>query len=279
MMMERIKYECKLIFTALMFYTRVPCPRWVGFSETQLRESVRYLPVVGWFVGSVSATVIWLASYFFSIELSIALSMIVSLFITGAFHEDGLADVCDGFGGGWTRESILTIMKDSRIGTYGSVSLISVLGLKFLLLRDLFNNVTAESFSLIGWVFCVMICAHGLSRWMAITMIISHDYVRENETSKSKPVVKDGLRWASFSTWLAALFAHIPLLFLWLFPISSSLMELVGKLSLLLLLMYITKVLMARFFRKWIGGYTGDCLGAIQQVTELVFYLGLVALC
>jgi len=253
-----VKRELQLLFTALMFYTRVPCPRWVGFSQELLTKSVRYLPVVGWLVGGVTAGSLLLCGYVFPSGLSVALAMIVSLFLTGAFHEDGLADVCDGFGGGWTQEKILTIMKDSRLGTYGAVALIAVLGVKFLALMEIFQQVKDPMLLVI-----IMVGAHGVSRYMAILTMVTHDYVREDELSKAKPVVKDGLTWTTSSFLWAAVLALLPL-FLepWLFVV--------------LVPMVLVRMAMARFFARWIGGYTGDCLGAIQQITEVVFYLGVI---
>jgi len=255
-----LKREVELFFTALMFYTRVPCPKWVCFSQEYLTLSVRYLPVVGWFVGCVTAGVLLLSLLIFPPSLSVALAMVASLFLTGAFHEDGLADVCDGFGGGWTREKILTIMKDSRLGTYGAVALISILGVKFLALIEILKWVKDPVVLLI-----LMAGAHGMSRFMAILTMVTHHYVREDELSKAKPVVKGGLSWTTPSFLLSALFALFPFFFepWWL---------------VILLPMLLLKWGMSRFFQKWIGGYTGDCLGAIQQVTEVVFYLGVIGL-
>jgi len=252
--------ELRLFLTALMFYTRVPCPQWVGFSQELLTKSVRYLPVVGWLVGGVTAGVMLLCGLVFPPGISVALAMVASLFLTGAFHEDGLADVCDGFGGGWTQEKILTIMKDSRLGTYGAAALIAILGLKFLTLLEIVRLV-ADPVTLL----VLMMGAHGMSRMMAIVTMVTHDYVREDELSKAKPVVKDGLSWGTLSFLLAGVFALLPFVF---FP----------KWLLVVLPMLLVKIGMARFFKKWIGGYTGDCLGAIQQVTEVVFYLGMIGL-
>ncbi len=252
--------QLRLLLTALMFYTRLPCPQWVGYSQELLTKSVRYLPVIGWLVGGGTAGVMLLGLLIFPPGISVALAMVASLFLTGAFHEDGLADVCDGFGGGWTQGEILTIMKDSRLGTYGAVALIAILGMKFLTLVEIVRLV-ADPVTLL----VLMMGAHGMSRMMAIITMVTHNYVREDELSKAKPVVKDGLGWGTPSFLLAGVFALLPLFFLpWLFV--------------LLLPMVIAQIGMARFFRKWIGGYTGDCLGAIQQVTEVVFYFGVIGL-
>src|SRR5271155_1493195 len=110
-----MKKEIKIFLTAVMFFTRIPCPSWVDHSPEYLRESARYLPLVGIIVGAIGAIVYIVSSVIFPHAIALLLSMLVTILVTGAFHEDGLADMCDGFGGGFTKESILRIMSDSRI--------------------------------------------------------------------------------------------------------------------------------------------------------------------
>src|SRR3569833_79355 len=126
-----MKRETKIFFTALMFFTRIPCPKWVDHSEEYLNKSSKYFPVVGIIVGSISALIFWLFQLFFPVEIALIFSIIASILTTGAFHEDGFADVCDGFGGGWTKDKILLIMKDSRVGAFGVIGLISILAGKY----------------------------------------------------------------------------------------------------------------------------------------------------
>src|SRR4051794_21756033 len=111
-----MKKELRIFFTAIMFLTRLPVPRFTDHSPEYLKQSSRYFPLVGWIVGGIGALVFYLFSSFFSLELSLLASIIATVLATGAFHEDGFADVCDAFGGGWTKEKILAIMKDSRLG-------------------------------------------------------------------------------------------------------------------------------------------------------------------
>ena len=124
-------------FNALAFYTRIPCPNWVDYSEEQLNRASAYFPLMGYLVAGFSFLVFYLAQTIFSIELSILLSMVAGILFTGAFHEDGFADLCDGFGGGWKAEDILRIMKDSRLGTYGVTGLLLVLLIKWQSLIDI----------------------------------------------------------------------------------------------------------------------------------------------
>ena len=119
-----MKKQVHIFFTALMFYTRVPCPKNIDHNPDYLNKASRYFPLIGWIVGAIAFGVYAAASWLWNAEIGMVLSMIASVLVTGAFHEDGFADVCDGFGGGWTKTKILTIMKDSAIGAYGAIGLV-----------------------------------------------------------------------------------------------------------------------------------------------------------
>ena len=115
---------------ALIFFTRLPWWRLRAVPKEAFEHVVDYWPFIGWLTGGVMAAVFYLASYLGLSTLMAALLTIVSrLLLTGALHEDGLADFCDGFGGGTTRERTLSIMKDSHIGTYGVIGLLFYFGL------------------------------------------------------------------------------------------------------------------------------------------------------
>ena len=131
-----MKKEARIFLTAVMFLTRLPVPRTVDHSPEYMRPAPRYFPAVGWIVGGIASLFYFLFSRYISADIGILASMIATLLVTGAFHEDGFADVCDGFGGGWTKEKILLIMKDSRIGAFGAIGLIAVLSSKYLLLKE-----------------------------------------------------------------------------------------------------------------------------------------------
>lgn len=249
-----MKKQIHIFLTALMFFTRIPCPKWVDHSPEILNKSTRYFSLIGILVGSISAFFYVISSQLFSNEIAIILSTVASVWTTGAFHEDGFADVCDGFGGGWTKEKILMIMKDSRLGTYGTVGVIFILTLKFLAL----NEVPTE------FVALAIISGHSISRFTATTLIFTHPYVRETEDSKSKPAA-DKMSLNSLIT--SAFFGLLPLIFF-----QNHLIFLV------IIPLGITKWWLSRFFKKWIGGQTGDCAGALQQLSEVVYYLSLIAL-
>ena len=246
-----------IFLNAVMFYTRIPVPSWMTHDEEMLNKATIYFPVIGWIVGGISALSLWGFSLLWPWPVAVLLSMVVSVLLTGAFHEDGFADVCDGFGGGWTQLRILEIMKDSRVGVYGAAGLGLMLGLKFLLL---------QSFGLQQALIALAI-AHPTSRFTALTFIYTHEYCREDALSKVKPLAKQ----LQFSEMLLALvFAAIPLLALVVW--QSNWMYLGVLVPLVLVKLYL-----GHYFQKWIQGYTGDCLGATQQVAEVVVYLYLSA--
>lgn len=248
-----IRQEAEAFFGAVRFFTRCPVPAWVGHSAEGLNRSARYFPAVGLLVGGLAALV-WLgASCLWPKPVAILLSMAATIYATGAFHEDGLSDATDGLGGGWDRLRILDIMKDSRVGSYGVVALVLALLGKFVLLSELPVN----------WLPWALIGGHALSRFASTTLLFAMDYVREDLQSKAKPLAT---RLSLGALLVAGGFAALGLLGL------PRLVALQG-----VLLAALATLWLARLFRRWLGGYTGDCLGATQQVAEIAFYLGLLA--
>ena len=245
-----MRKQLHIFLNAIMFYTRIPVPKNLPYSDEILNRSTRYFPFVGWIVGGISAAAFYVLQLIFPPELAILLSMLATIFVTEAFHEDGFADFCDGFGGGYTRERILTIMKDSRIGTYGSIGLIGMLAIKFMSL----HAIDAAAIPLI------LLAGHSLSRLMPILIIYTSEYSREDASSKTKPIGKKG-KGLDFA--LAVCFGLTFLIFI---PLSYSLA--------ILPVLLLTAFIFRRYITRKIGGYTGDCLGALQQITEVEFYLG-----
>jgi len=255
----------RLFFTALMFYTRLPVPASTDHDPTALNRATVFFPLIGWIVGGLAAAAYGIGTVLFPTHLAILLSIIVSILVTGAFHEDGFGDVCDGFGGGWNKAQILTIMKDSRLGTYGFVGLGLLLATKFLALQTIAETEGSP------WTFVLIYLAgHSVSRFMAITVIKTMTYAREDDeaTGKAKPVAQ-GLSNGQFL--LAAVLGLLPLVGLVLKT------ELWIYLTFLLPL-WLARTYLARLYQRWIGGYTGDGLGAVQQLTEVVFYLSFVSI-
>lgn len=261
-----MKKELHIFFTALMFYTRIPCPKNIDHNPDYLNKASRYFPLIGWIVGSVVFAVYCIFNYLIASEIAVLLSMIASILVTGAFHEDGFADVCDGFGGGWTKEKILLIMKDSAIGAYGAIGVCLLLLVKFMSANILLINAEIGTLNVFSVYLLLFVAAHSISRLAAISIVFTHEYSRDDATSKSKPI-------AQHYTWREVLgaffFGLLPLLILSYFQ---------WQMILVVIPVFLTRFFLARYFQKWIDGYTGDCLGATQQVCEVVFYLSVLAL-
>jgi adenosylcobinamide-GDP ribazoletransferase len=250
-------HQGRLFFIALQFFTRVPIPGWVGFEAAWLQHASRYFPLVGLFIAIVVVLVYGAAAWLWPAPVAVFLSTAAGLYLTGAFHEDGLADMCDGFGGGHTRERIMEIMKDSRIGSYGAVALVVTLGLK----------CTALSWLAPGQAIGALLLAHPLSRLAAVSLIRSASYARD--AGKAKPMAQE-MQAGEFV--IAAICALVPALALGGFGVLSwpVIGAAMGASAI------VAWWLRALFVRR-IGGYTGDCLGAVQQVSEVAIYLCVLA--
>ncbi len=246
-----MKQQLNLFFLALGFFSRIPMPAWIEYSPENLNRASRYFTLVGWLLGGLVALVFLAADYLFSNSISLWLAMAFSLLLTGAFHEDGLADTADGFGGAFVREKKLSIMKDSRIGTYGATALVMALLGKYVLLVE--NTQIALS----------LLIAYALSRAVAASLVFDMCYVAEQDGSKSKPLANN----QSKTDLIILLTTCLPVFFLlhW----QQALLII----ATLIVVRYAAKY----YFQKQIGGYTGDCLGAAQQISELVIYALLVA--
>lgn len=213
--------------------------------------------MIGWIVGILSGLGLLLGHWLIGPWFAALFFIATSVWITGAFHEDGFADVCDGFGGGWTKTQILKIMKDSRVGTYAVVGLVLLILIKASLLvkvSDQYDYV---------YLLLVVINGHTLSRVMAATVIFTHDYVREDELSKVRPVAKSS---SATNVALVFLFGLLP---------TALIAFLTKQLwwCFIPFVLYPVKMYLSHFFKKKIGGYTGDCLGATQQLVEVAYYL------
>ncbi len=242
--------ELRLFFTALTFLTRLPCTRWAGSDEADLRHAVRYFPLVGLLVGAIAAGVFWLVDLKLPPHMAVIASMVATLWLTGAFHEDGLADTADGLGGGWSKEQVLTIMKDSRIGSYGAIALVMALLTKYATLGSL-------SAALIP---AVLVAGHTLSRFAAVLVMHTQEYVRETGKVKAvaQPIGGGALLFAAWPVGIALML--LPISCLWaLGPVVLVWLWFSARL------------------RRRLGGYAGDTLGAMQQLCELAFYLGVLA--
>lgn len=248
--MNRLSEQLNLWWIAVAFFTRIPVPASVEFSQASLNRASRYFPAVGWLIGVMCAMALWLLMLVFPQDVAVLISIAISLLLTGCFHEDGLADTCDGLGGGWTREQKLSIMKDSRIGTYGAAALWVSLTLKFVVLSQLINPVLA------------LLVAHPLSRIIPTVFIAAMPYVSDVDTSKAKPLAESG---SGADTAIAIITGLIALIF-------------INNPFIILLVLLVVAGVAYIFLKRQIGGFTGDALGAVQQVSELAIYLSLLAL-
>ncbi len=248
-----IRAELEYFFGAVRFFTRLPVPAWVGHSADALNRSARYLPAVGLVVGGIGAAVFLAASAIWPQPVAVLLAMAATIYVTGAFHEDGLSDTADGLGGGWDKARILAIMKDSRVGSYGVIAVVMALLGKFALLSALPTSL----------VPIILLAGHALSRFCALLLMAFMDYARDDELSKARPVAG---RLALGAGAFAVIFAFAPLCLL---PLERAV---AGA-----MLAGVATGWLAAKCRRWLGGYTGDCLGATQQVTEIAFYLGCLA--
>ena len=252
---------------AVQFFTRIPITgrlaQWVGYSPAMLRASAAHFPGVGWLVGALVAGVSALLfnvlppSHFGPLVVAV-LGTALSVWVTGAFHEDGLADVADGLGGSPERERALIIMKDSRVGAFGALALVLVLLAKVSLLA-LVGSINET-------VMCLgLFAAHVVSRMLPLVLIRAMPHVGDTATTKSKPLA-DQISTTSLvvaGLWSAGALAGVYFAY-------DGINLIVPVFAAVVALLW-----MWRLFWRRLQGFTGDCLGATQQVCELAFYFGL----
>ncbi|OYD25174.1 adenosylcobinamide-GDP ribazoletransferase [Oceanimonas baumannii] len=252
-----MKHELTLLLVATQFLTRLPLPALKHFNPDWLHQSSRHFPAVGLLVGALCALIYWLADLALGVVPAAVLSTAFGIYITGAFHEDGLADTCDGLGGGLTKARALTIMKDSRLGTFGTLGLVLALLLKIALLASMIPVAAMAALML----------AHSGSRLACISLITLLPYGGDIEHAKAKPMAQrlTPFQWGMASLWL------LPPLWL-LGPVFDSV-----QIVLAVLLAALATAYMYRLLKRRLNGYTGDGLGATQQLAEIAIYAGLAA--
>ncbi|MDR6625644.1 adenosylcobinamide-GDP ribazoletransferase [Caulobacter segnis] len=246
--------QAQLLLCAVQFLTRIPTPSLTGFESDWITRATRYFSLVGQGVGAISAGAFLLGFHVWGAGVAAVLAIGLGLLITGAFHEDGLADTADGLGGGQTAQRRLEIMKDSRIGTYGVCALAIALGLKVAVLSTLSAQLGALA----------LLAAHGVGRAASVVAMRTTPYAPSGEAGKWKPTPM-GARTGEVI--VALVIAAWPLLLL---PAPAA--------GLGLALGAIAALALARTAVRLIGGHTGDVLGAVEQVFEVGFLLGLAAL-
>ena len=249
---------------ALTYFTRIRSPISIDSSRTE--GAACFAPVIGWIVGAVAATAFAISHLVFPISVAVVISMAVSILVTGGLHEDGWMDFCDGFGGGSSREQTIRIMRDSHSGAFPILGAILVLLLKFTILSELASLLLLDEGSMLGVFAATLVAGHGSSRFAAVAYMVTHDYISGESPTKAESMAK---RMSTSELLIAALGGVLPVVFLsalWSWMVLFALLPLV--------LVYF---LMGRMFTRRLAGYTGDCLGAVQQLSELAFYFGLYA--
>ncbi len=251
---------------AVQFFTRIPVTGrlagWVGFSPEMLRASAAHFPGVGWLVaaatGAVAAACLaaW-PNQVFGPLVAAVLCTATGVWLTGGFHEDGLADVADGLGGSAERSRALEIMKDSRIGAYGALALVLALMAKVALLALLgAHGLPAMLAALCG--------GHVLSRWCPLVLVRTLAHVGDAAQSKSKPLAE---QISTTALAVAGLWCFVPLGLVASAQGALFLIAAMAGSGLALLWM-------RRLLARRLQGFTGDGLGATQQLCEIAFYLG-----
>ena len=246
--MNIIRSQYELFLIAIGFLTRIPIPKKTDFSENKLNHASRYFPTVGWLIGIFSAGLFLSFELVFPKPIAIIFSLLITILLTGAFHEDGLIDTADGLGGGWSKDQKLEIMKDSRIGTYGSVALWFSLSLKLIFLTKIDNT------------FVVLLIAHPLSRSTATGFLYFLKYVSPDKTYKTKPLAQKQNNMDFFISQTTGL---------------STLLLILSHALLLFFILIVFSIIWGRFLKRQLGGFTGDTLGATQQLSEILIYIAL----
>jgi adenosylcobinamide-GDP ribazoletransferase len=260
--------QWRYFLLAVGFFTRIPVPSFADFQENELNKSVKYFPLIGCLVGLIGLAAYYISGQVFPHTVAVLISMAATIFATGAFHEDGLADSADGLGGGWQREQVLVIMQDSRLGTYGAIALFFALMFKFQLLAAMHADT----------VMMILICAHALSRLSAVWLMTALAYAKADSqlSGKTKALATEISRP---DYWLANLFGVLPLFaLLWVIQTTMQNWQItVGYVCLLLAVIGAGWLWWLSLLKRKLGGYTGDTLGAIQQISEIMFYLATLA--
>lgn len=244
----------KRLLAAFIFFTRLPFWRIATVPSECFKHVVPYWPIVGWLTGGVLAGTLWLLAQVLPVQVAWIGAILVRLLVTGCLHEDGLADFCDGFGGGTTRERTLAIMKDSHIGTYGVVGLI----IYFLLWSQMGTVIPLAT------LCAVAFCADVYGKWCVSHIVNLLPYARKEEESKAKVTYS---RMTGPEILIGLLAGGIPLILL-----------LPAGLGWACLCPPVVFLLLCGWMKRRIGGYTGDCCGAAFLLCELSFYIGVMVL-
>lgn len=253
--MQTLRNTSNKILAAFIYFTRLPFYKIADVPRWYYSTVVEHWPLVGWLTGGVMAAVLYFGSWIFPYPVAVILALAGRMLVTGAFHEDGLADFFDGFGGGGNdRQRILDIMKDSRIGTYGVLALVCYLLMMVITLSNIPPFLAALCI-FAGDPFCKMIAAQ---------VIVQMPYARTEEQSKAKVIYRHFPLWSGVSLAIQGLLPMIPLFYFFHTILRPEIIILIPC----LVMFYLTSLM-----RRKIQGYTGDCCGAMFLICELSYYL------
>jgi adenosylcobinamide-GDP ribazoletransferase len=260
-----IHAQLRACASALTFFTRLPLGRLVKHSVNDLAGSLVYFPLVGLVVGVTGAGVFAAALAVWPPVLALLLSTAATVLMTGAFHEDALADAFDGFGGGWNATQILEIMKDSRVGSYALVGVLLVVATKLAALIAIFDGASSrDGHMAIGRA---LVAGHVVGRWSSVLLILQLPYVRMDADGNRPPT---GQPFAPGATRARVAISSIIMILI----IAAAL----GRAGAGVIVVALGVVwLSGRYLVRRIGGITGDALGAVNQLVEVATYLTLAA--
>lgn len=249
--------ELRQFKLAVIFLTRIPVKVSGEVSDQDINQASGYFAWVGVLLGTLLALLYCVLASVLPAGIAVIITLSAGLIITGAFHEDGFADVWDGFGGGWSVTDKLTIMKDSRLGTYGAAALVLLLLTKFQALLSLSEQLS--------YVCAAILLGHGLSRVMATSIIGKLNYVQADAQSKVKPIAQFLSTKSKQLLYSCGLVLLIVSWFAGLFTLWQCVALVVA--------LWLCRTGCVYWFKRQLGGYTGDCLGAAQQLAEVTVYL------
>jgi len=260
--MHLLRHELRLVLIALQFLTRVPVPAGAGFEPAWLNQSVRHFPLVGAGVGAAGAAVALTAHGLWPALVAAVLAVAFTVWLTAAFHEDGLADTFDALLGAAPRDKALAIMKDSRIGSYGAAALVLVLLARVALLATLLARSPALAAA-------ALVASQACGRAAAVGLMASLPYAGDEAQAKARPLARE------VSGRCAAWAALVCL------PLLAGTASLGPQPGLQLAAAAITLPALVLLWRAWLrrrlGGYTGDTLGALEQFGEVLVLLAFSA--
>ncbi|ETV76418.1 hypothetical protein H257_09447 [Aphanomyces astaci] len=270
--------ELRIFLTSVMFLTRLPAYMIIPDLDHNVRELVPsfcYFPCIGWAVGAFAA--VWLVGglvLFGSTPVAVILSTFASVWLTGCFHEDGVADTFDSFGGGWSKDDILRIMKDSRLGTYGCMGLLLMTALKLAVLAHLVDTTTTTTTVVDPPLFSIvsgtLVAGHVLGRYSSLFILQFYPYIEDERDPKGPLYNGIGNNLHLLTSWrvcTATVFTALSMVSL----LGTSLGLCAFSVGLLV------SFLAGQYFSGVLGGVIGDCLGCANQVVEVAVYLTVVA--